>query len=97
MIVLLTHVDDYRAPEGALLRSSFEVAARLTSDDHDPVPIVRVSCGQLGAGSPARGPDFRRRKFPERGRAPPPERERGPVVGRGGAQAYGAPSGSTVG
>jgi HD-like signal output (HDOD) protein len=47
MIVPLTHVDDYRAAEGALLRSSFEVAARLTSGDHDPVPIVRVSCGQL--------------------------------------------------
>ena len=47
MIVALTHVDDYRATEGALLRSSFEVAARLTSGDHEPVPIARVSCGQL--------------------------------------------------
>jgi HD-like signal output (HDOD) protein len=47
MIVPLTHVDDYRATEGALLRSSFEVAARLTCADHDTVPIVRVSCGQL--------------------------------------------------
>ncbi len=47
MIVPLEHVDDYRAPEGALLRSSFEIAARLTTEDHEPVPIVRVSCGQL--------------------------------------------------
>jgi HD-like signal output (HDOD) protein len=47
MIVPLEHVDDYRAPEGALLRSSFEIAARLTTEDHEAVPIVRVSCGQL--------------------------------------------------
>jgi HD-like signal output (HDOD) protein len=47
MIVPLKHVDDYRAPEGALLRSSFEIAARLTTEDYETVPIVRVSCGQL--------------------------------------------------
>lgn len=47
MIVPLKHVDDYLAPEGALLRSSFEVAARLTVEDYDTVPIVRVSCGRL--------------------------------------------------
>ncbi len=47
MIAPLTYVDDYRAPEGALLRSCFEIAARLTTEDHEPVPIVRVSCGQL--------------------------------------------------
>ncbi|MBN1092959.1 HDOD domain-containing protein [Blastococcus sp. TML/M2B] len=47
MISPLKHVDDYRAPEGALLRSSFEVAARLTSEDHETVPIVRVSGGRL--------------------------------------------------
>jgi HD-like signal output (HDOD) protein len=47
MLVPLQQVDDYRAMEGALLRSCFELAARLTGEDHDPVPIVRVSCGQL--------------------------------------------------
>lgn len=47
MIVPLEHVDDYRAPEGALLRSSFEIAARLTTGGYETVPIVRVSCGQL--------------------------------------------------
>ncbi|RBY81187.1 histidine kinase [Blastococcus sp. TF02-09] len=47
MVVPLKHVDDYRAPEGALLRSSFEIAARLTTEGYERVPIVRVSCGQL--------------------------------------------------
>ncbi len=47
MIVPLKHVDDYRAPEGALLRSCFEIAARLTTEAYETVPIVRVSCGQL--------------------------------------------------
>ncbi|MGY2130338.1 HDOD domain-containing protein [Blastococcus sp. SYSU DS0617] len=47
MIVPLKHVDDYRAPDGALLRSCFEIAARLTTEDYETVPIVRVSCGQL--------------------------------------------------
>ncbi len=47
MILPLKHVDDYRAEEGALLRSAFEVAARLTTEDYDTVPIVRVSCGRL--------------------------------------------------
>src|SRR3712207_7546304 len=48
MIGPLEHVDDHRAAEGALLRSSFEIAARLTTEDHETVPIDRVSCGQLG-------------------------------------------------
>jgi HD-like signal output (HDOD) protein len=47
MIVPLKNVDDYRATEGALLRSCFEIASRLTVQDYDIVPIVRVSCGQL--------------------------------------------------
>jgi HD-like signal output (HDOD) protein len=47
MVIPLEHVDDYRAPEGALLRSCFEIAARLTTEDYDLVPIVRVSCGRL--------------------------------------------------
>lgn len=47
LTVPLKHVDDYRASEGALLRSSFEIAARLTTENYETVPIVRVSCGQL--------------------------------------------------
>jgi HD-like signal output (HDOD) protein len=47
MLVPLQQVDDYRAMEGALLRSCFEIAARLTTEGYDTVPIVRVSCGQL--------------------------------------------------
>lgn len=47
MTVPLKYVDDYRAMEGALLRSCFEIAGRLTTEDHETVPIVRVSCGQL--------------------------------------------------
>ncbi len=47
MIVPLQHVDDYRAMEGALLRTCFEIAARLTTQEYDTVPIVRVSGGQL--------------------------------------------------
>lgn len=47
MVVPLKQVDDYGAVEGALLRSCFEIAARLTTEDYEPVPIVQVSCGQL--------------------------------------------------
>jgi HD-like signal output (HDOD) protein len=47
MTLPLKYVDDYRAMEGALLRSCFEIAARLTTEDYETVPIVRVSCGQL--------------------------------------------------
>jgi HD-like signal output (HDOD) protein len=43
----LKHIDDYRAVEGALLRAAFEVASRLTTEDYEDVPIVRLTCGQL--------------------------------------------------
>jgi HD-like signal output (HDOD) protein len=43
----LKHIDDYRAIEGALLRGAFEVASRLTTEDYEDVPIVRLTCGQL--------------------------------------------------
>jgi HD-like signal output (HDOD) protein len=43
----LKQVDDYRAFEGALLRGAFEVASRLTIEDYEPVPISRLTCGQL--------------------------------------------------
>jgi HD-like signal output (HDOD) protein len=43
----LKQVDDYRSFDGALLRGAFEVAARLTTEDYEPVPIVRLTCGQL--------------------------------------------------
>jgi HD-like signal output (HDOD) protein len=47
MVVPLKHVDDLTAFEGALLRGAFEVASRLTTEDYEPVPIVRLTCGQL--------------------------------------------------
>ena len=43
----LNQVDDLTSVEGGLLRSAFEVAARLTVEDYDTVPVVRLSCGQL--------------------------------------------------
>jgi HD-like signal output (HDOD) protein len=47
MVTPLKMVDDPASFQGALLRASFEIAARLTDDDHTAVPIERVSCGQL--------------------------------------------------
>jgi HD-like signal output (HDOD) protein len=47
MVVPLKHVDDLTAFEGGLLRGAFEVASRLTTEDYEPVPIVRLTCGQL--------------------------------------------------
>ncbi|WP_232797263.1 HDOD domain-containing protein [Blastococcus atacamensis] len=43
----LNQVDDFTSLEGGLLRSAFEVASRLTLEDYDVVPVVRLSCGQL--------------------------------------------------
>jgi HD-like signal output (HDOD) protein len=47
MTVKLKEVDDFHSTDGALLRSAFEVAARLCTEDYEEVPIVRLSCGQL--------------------------------------------------
>ena len=47
MTLPLKAVDDYTSMEGGLLRGAFEVAARLTTEDYEPVPIVRLTCGQL--------------------------------------------------
>ncbi|WP_299951645.1 HDOD domain-containing protein [uncultured Modestobacter sp.] len=47
MLVPLTQVDDGASFAGALLRSAFEVAGRLTDGDHQETAIERVSCGQL--------------------------------------------------
>jgi len=43
----LKEIDDYQTLEGALLRAAFEVAARLTTEDYEPVPISRLTCGKL--------------------------------------------------
>jgi HD-like signal output (HDOD) protein len=43
----LKEIDDYQTLDGALLRSAFEVAARLTTDGYEEVPIHRLSCGKL--------------------------------------------------
>jgi hypothetical protein len=47
MTLPLQQVDDYTSIEGGLLRGAFEVASRLTTEDYEPVPIVRLTCGQL--------------------------------------------------
>jgi HD-like signal output (HDOD) protein len=47
MVGALKTVDDLTAVEGSLLRAAFEVAARLTTADHEPVPIARLTCGRL--------------------------------------------------
>ncbi|MGY1988198.1 HDOD domain-containing protein [Blastococcus sp. SYSU DS0669] len=43
----LNQVDDHASLEGGLLRAAFEVAARLTAEEHDAVPIGRLTCGRL--------------------------------------------------
>jgi HD-like signal output (HDOD) protein len=47
MVTPLQMVDDPASFQGALLRSAFEIAGRLTDDEHKGIPIERVSCGQL--------------------------------------------------
>jgi HD-like signal output (HDOD) protein len=44
----MKEIDDYQTLDGALLRAAFEVAARLTTEDYEPVPISRITCGRLG-------------------------------------------------
>jgi HD-like signal output (HDOD) protein len=46
LVLPLQQVEDPASASGALLRSAFEVSARLTAD-HDRLPIEEVSCGQL--------------------------------------------------
>jgi HD-like signal output (HDOD) protein len=48
MTTPLMEIDDYRTMDGALLRTAFEVATRLTTEDYDEVPISKLSCGRLG-------------------------------------------------
>jgi HD-like signal output (HDOD) protein len=47
MVLPPRHVDDFEAPDGALLRASFEVAARVCHDGHEPVPMPVLSGGRL--------------------------------------------------
>jgi HD-like signal output (HDOD) protein len=47
IVAPLQVVDDPAAFPGALLRSAFEIAGRLTDHDHRSLSIERVSCGQL--------------------------------------------------
>ncbi|WNV73786.1 HDOD domain-containing protein [Geodermatophilus sp. DSM 44513] len=48
MLLPLTAVDDPASEDGALLRAALEVAARLTVEDHVPVPVEELTCGRLG-------------------------------------------------
>jgi HD-like signal output (HDOD) protein len=43
----LKEVDDYQSMDGAQLRAAFEVAARLTTEDYEEVPIGTLTCGRL--------------------------------------------------
>jgi len=43
----LKEIDDYQTMDGALLRAAFEVAARLTIDDYEDIPISRLTLGRL--------------------------------------------------
>jgi HD-like signal output (HDOD) protein len=45
MLVPLRRVDDMAAVEGGLLRVAFELAGRLTTEGHEPVPVEQLSCG----------------------------------------------------
>jgi HD-like signal output (HDOD) protein len=47
MTMQLNRVEDIHAFEGALLRSSFEIAARLTTEDYEPKLIGPLSDGRL--------------------------------------------------
>lgn len=47
MVVPLGAVGDLGNGEGALLRAAVEVAARLTVEDHEPVPVEDLTGGQL--------------------------------------------------
>jgi len=47
MTAPLNQIDDLASDEGALLRAAFEVTARLTVKDYEPVPIARFTRGQL--------------------------------------------------
>jgi HD-like signal output (HDOD) protein len=47
MTIPLNNVDELSAADGALLRASFEVASRLCIEDYEPVPITRLTRGQL--------------------------------------------------
>jgi HD-like signal output (HDOD) protein len=47
MVAPLGAVDDLGSEDGALLRAALEVASRLTVEDHVPVPVEDLTCGQL--------------------------------------------------
>ena len=48
MVGALTHVDDLTAAEGSMLRAAFEIAARLTTEGYEQVPIDALTCGAVG-------------------------------------------------
>ncbi|SDN81519.1 HD-like signal output (HDOD) domain, no enzymatic activity [Geodermatophilus sp. DSM 45219] len=47
MVTPLSAVDDLAGVDGALLRVALELAARLTVEDHVPVPVEELTSGQL--------------------------------------------------
>jgi HD-like signal output (HDOD) protein len=47
MVSPLGSIDDLGSADGGLLRAAMEVASRLTVEDHVPVPVEDLTCGQL--------------------------------------------------
>ena len=47
MTAPLQQMDDLRSAEGSLLRASFEIAGRLTDDEHEDVPMSQLTLGRL--------------------------------------------------
>jgi HD-like signal output (HDOD) protein len=47
MVVPLRKVDDRTSPAGGLVRASYEIVARLTITDYEPVPVGRLTSGTV--------------------------------------------------
>lgn len=47
MTARLGSVEDLHATEGGLLRAASEITSRLTTPGYAPVPVARLTCGQL--------------------------------------------------
>jgi HD-like signal output (HDOD) protein len=50
MVLPLERMEDRTSPRGGLVRTAFEVVARLTLPDREPVPVGLISCGSLSDG-----------------------------------------------
>ncbi len=48
MVFPFERVEDRTSPRGGLLRTAYEVVARLSLPDRQPVPVGLISCGMVG-------------------------------------------------